>query len=70
VREPLLQVTALSKFFAGVVASDRLSFEVATGELHAVIGPNGAGKTTLLNQLAGQTPPESGSILFAGRDIT
>jgi branched-chain amino acid transport system ATP-binding protein len=69
-REPLLQVTSLSKHFAGVLASDRLSFEVGAGELHAVIGPNGAGKTTLVNQLAGETRPDSGSIRFAGRDIT
>jgi branched-chain amino acid transport system ATP-binding protein len=68
--EPLLQVTALSKAFAGIVASDRLSLDVGPGELHAVIGPNGAGKTTLVNQIAGQTLPDSGSIKFAGRDIT
>lgn len=67
---PLLQVTALSKAFAGIVASDRLSFDVGVGELHAVIGPNGAGKTTLVNQIAGQTLPDSGSIKFAGRNIT
>ena len=69
-REPMLQVTALTKYFAGVVASDRLSFEVGAGELHAVIGPNGAGKTTLIDQIAGQTRPDSGSIRFAGCDIT
>jgi branched-chain amino acid transport system ATP-binding protein len=68
--EPLLKVISLSKCFAGVVASDQLSLEVGAGELHAVIGPNGAGKTTLLNQLAGETHPDSGSIWFAGRDIT
>jgi branched-chain amino acid transport system ATP-binding protein len=66
----LLEVTALNKAFAGIVASDRLSFDVGTGELHAIIGPNGAGKTTLVNQIAGQTLPDSGSIRFAGRDIT
>jgi len=66
----LLEVTALSKAFAGIVASDRLSFDVDVGELHAVIGPNGAGKTTLVNQIAGQTLPDSGFIKFAGRDIT
>jgi branched-chain amino acid transport system ATP-binding protein len=66
----LLEVTALSKAFAGIIASDRLSFDVGAGELHAVIGPNGAGKTTLVNQISGQTLPDSGSIRFAGRDIT
>ena len=40
------------------------------GELHAVIGPNGAGKTTLLAQLAGELVPDSGRILFDGREIT
>ncbi len=68
--EPLLEVTELCKSFAGVVASDRLSFQVCTGELHAVIGPNGAGKTSLVEQLAGQVSPDSGTIRFAGRDIT
>jgi branched-chain amino acid transport system ATP-binding protein len=68
--EPMLKVISLSKCFAGIVASDQLSLEVGAGELHAVIGPNGAGKTTLLNQLAGETRPDSGSIWFAGRDIT
>ena len=66
----LLEVTALSKVFAGIVASDRLSFDIDAGELHAIIGPNGAGKTTLVNQIAGQTLPDSGSIKFADRDIT
>ncbi len=63
-------MTALSKAFAGIIAPDRLSFDVGVGELHAVIGPNGAGKTTLVNQIAVQTFPDSGSIKFAGRDIT
>ena len=67
---PLLEVTALSKAFAGIIASDGLSFDVSADELHAVIGPNGAGKTTLVNQIAGQTLPDSGSIKFAGCDIT
>jgi branched-chain amino acid transport system ATP-binding protein len=67
---PLLEVTALSKAFAGIIASDGLSFDVSAGELHAVIGPNGAGKTTLVNQIAGQMLPDFGSIKFAGCDIT
>jgi branched-chain amino acid transport system ATP-binding protein len=66
----LLEVKELSKAFAGIIASDAVSFDIGTGEIHAVIGPNGAGKTTLVNQIAGQTPPDSGCINFAGHDIT
>jgi branched-chain amino acid transport system ATP-binding protein len=70
VTDALLHVENLYKRFGGVVASDHLSFDVASGELHAIIGPNGAGKTTLIGQLAGQIAPESGSIRFADVDIT
>jgi branched-chain amino acid transport system ATP-binding protein len=68
--EPMLEVVGLSKRFGGILASDQLSLTVAAGELHAVIGPNGAGKTTLVSEIAGQVLPDSGSIRFAGRDIT
>lgn len=68
--EPLLHVTNLVKRFEGVVATDDLTLNIATGELHAVIGPNGAGKTTLIGQLGGQVIPDSGRIHFAGDDIT
>jgi branched-chain amino acid transport system ATP-binding protein len=66
----LLQVDRLAKRFGGIVATDDLVFEVAEGELHAVIGPNGAGKTTLIAQLSGQLTADSGSIRFAGTDVT
>ncbi len=66
----LLHVENLVRRFGGIVATDNLSLEVAHGELHAIIGPNGAGKTTLISQLTGQLLPHSGSIRFAGRDIT
>jgi branched-chain amino acid transport system ATP-binding protein len=68
--ESLLQAENLSKRFGGIVASDALSLDVARGELHAVIGPNGAGKTTLIAQLTGQLTPDSGTVRFAGEDIT
>ncbi len=68
--EPLLKVVDLTKSFAGVVATDNLTLDVAGGELHAVIGPNGAGKTTLIGQLGGQVKPDSGRIYFAENDIT
>ena len=68
--EPLLRVEKLVRRFGGIVATDNLSLEVARGELHAIIGPNGAGKTTLISQLIGQLRPSSGTIRFAGEDIT
>ncbi len=68
--DPLLRVENLVRRFGGITATDNLSLEVAKGELHAIIGPNGAGKTTLISQLTGQLLPNSGSIHFAGQDIT
>ena len=68
--ETLLQVRGLYKNFSGLAAVDNVSLEVRSGELHAVIGPNGAGKTTLINLLSGDLPATSGSILFAGKEIS
>jgi len=70
VPDPLLRVQNLVRSFGGIKATDNLSMEVVPGELHAIIGPNGAGKTTLISQLTGQLMPNSGSIHFAGRDVT
>lgn len=67
---PLLQVKRLCKSFGAVQASNNFSLDVFDGELHALIGPNGAGKTTVLNQLSGELLPDSGCIIFDGRDIT
>jgi branched-chain amino acid transport system ATP-binding protein len=68
--EPVLRLEALNKHFGGLTVTSNVTFEVAAGELHAVIGPNGAGKTTLINQISGLIAPDSGRILFAGRDVT
>jgi branched-chain amino acid transport system ATP-binding protein len=65
----LLKVEGVSKRFRGLLAVDRLSFEVPQGGLFAVIGPNGAGKTTLFNMIAGVFAPDGGSIAFAGERI-
>ncbi|QCO16325.1 ABC transporter ATP-binding protein [Azospirillum brasilense] len=67
---PLLSTDSLVKRFGGLAATDGLSLSVAEGELHALIGPNGAGKTTLIGQLSGELTPDSGTILFDGRDVT
>ena len=66
----LLKVQGLNKAYGGVKATDDLHLSLDQGELHAVIGPNGAGKTTLISQLCGNVMPDSGTVHFAGRDIT
>src|SRR5919198_3864565 len=68
--EPLLSTVGLLKRFGGLVATDSVSIDVRPGEIHALIGPNGAGKTTLVSQLTGNIQPSSGTIHFAGRDVT
>jgi branched-chain amino acid transport system ATP-binding protein len=70
VAEPILLVRGLNKHFGGVFATDNVDFEVLPGEIHAIIGPNGAGKTTFVAQLSGMLRPDSGSIVFDGRDVT
>jgi branched-chain amino acid transport system ATP-binding protein len=70
VADAVLHLDKLRKSFGALVVTDDLTFDVMPGELHAVIGPNGAGKTTLINQISGLVAPDSGTILFAGRDIT
>jgi branched-chain amino acid transport system ATP-binding protein len=66
----LLEVRGLTKSFGGLIATNRVDLQILEGETHAVIGPNGAGKTTLIAQLAGDLPPDAGTIAFAGRNIT
>jgi len=65
----LLSVEDVSKRFRGLVAVDRVGFEVPQGSIFAVIGPNGAGKTTLFNLIAGALRPDTGAIEFAGKRI-
>jgi len=65
----LLEVRDLSVRFGGVVALDRVSFDVGAGELVALIGPNGAGKTTLFNVITRVYRPSGGTVLVDGRSI-
>ncbi len=66
----LLVTESLTKSFGALRVTDDVSFDVESGELHAIIGPNGAGKTTLVHQLSGRLPADGGRVLFGGDDIT
>lgn len=70
--EPQLIVQNVSKAFGGVKALQGVSLQVCKGEIVSIIGPNGAGKTCLLNCINGLPgyKPDSGKIIFEGRDIT
>jgi len=68
--DPLLEVRKLSRRFAAVDALKEVNFSVEAGEVHALIGPNGAGKTTFIHHVSGALKPDSGSIHFAGREVT
>jgi branched-chain amino acid transport system ATP-binding protein len=67
--EPVLELRKLSKAFGGLTVISELDLEVREGEIVSVIGPNGAGKTTLFNLITGLYRPDSGEVLFLGRDI-
>ena len=66
----ILQVSQLNKAFWGVVAVFNVSFELKKGDFLGIIGPNGSGKSTLLNLITGFVRPDSGSILYCGREIS
>jgi branched-chain amino acid transport system ATP-binding protein len=65
----LLAVKDLVKTFEGLVAVNRVSFEVPSGQIAALIGPNGAGKTTCFHLIAGNLRPTSGSINLDGASL-
>lgn len=68
--DPVLSVQGISKSFGAVRASNAITLDLRSGEIHAIIGPNGAGKSTLIAQICGGLRPDHGRIEFLGRDIT
>jgi ribose transport system ATP-binding protein len=65
--EKLLEMNGISKRFPGVLALDRVSFDLKAGEVHGLLGENGAGKSTLIKILAGDYSKDEGQILINGR---
>jgi ABC-type uncharacterized transport system ATPase subunit len=65
-----VELDNITKQFPGVIANDRVTFQVQQGEVHALVGENGAGKSTLMNILYGIHRPDSGEIRIKGQPVT
>jgi len=68
--ETILRVDNVTKHFGGLIALDKVSFDINKTEILGIIGPNGAGKSTMLGVISGYYPATSGKVFFAERDIT
>lgn len=66
----LLRIEGVSKRFAKHTALDNVSLSIPEGSIYGLLGPNGAGKTTLLRIINRITAPDSGRVLFNGKEIT
>lgn len=65
-----LATQGLTKAFGGVSAVDGATVEIVEGKINGLIGPNGSGKTTFFNLVTGLIRPDSGQVLYRGKDIT
>lgn len=66
----ILQADSLNKSFGAVTAARNINVSVEEGSVLGLIGTNGAGKTTFVNMITGYLKPDSGKVVFDGRDIT
>lgn len=68
--DPVLATENLVKSFGALRATDDVSIDLLSGEIHAIIGPNGAGKSTLIQQICGGLKPDAGRVFLNGDDVT
>ena len=66
----LLEIRKVTKRFGGLIALSEFELDVQQGEILGLIGPNGSGKTTTFNVITGFLKPDSGKVIFGGKDIT
>ncbi len=67
--QPVVQMRGIVKVFPGVIANNRIDFDLLPGEIHALLGENGAGKSTLMNVLYGLYTPDAGEIYVRGERV-
>lgn len=67
---PMLELSSVYTYYASREALNGLSLYVDYGEITALVGSNGSGKSTVLHTISGLTPAASGSVTYAGMDIT
>jgi len=66
---PFVQMTGVSKYFAGIRALENVDFACRKGSVHAIRGENGAGKSTLIKLISEVLEPSSGTMTVAGRPV-
>jgi ABC-type branched-subunit amino acid transport system ATPase component len=66
----IIKTVNVTKRFGELVAVDRVNYVLCENEVAGIVGSNGAGKTTFFNLLTGYYPPDEGTILYKGEDIT
>lgn len=67
--EYLIELQGMTKTFPGVLANDGIDLKIKPGEIHALLGENGAGKSTLVKMIYGILKPDSGTILYKGKEV-
>ncbi|BAI80449.1 sugar ABC transporter, ATP-binding protein [Deferribacter desulfuricans SSM1] len=67
--EVLLSLKNITKSFGNVIANNNVTFDIEKGEIHTLLGENGAGKSTLMNIITGLYKPDSGEILWKGKQV-
>ena len=66
----MLKLDGISKSYPGVIANSNISFNINTGEIHALLGENGAGKSTLVKTIYGLVKPDMGKMLLNGKHLS